>query len=151
MIIINLRIPRALLVIVYFLPGVAATIRRKIYYSLCRGQFAVPIPIPILAVVLVAITIFGIVMPVIVRALCLAMPIIEFLSVGVRVRLTNAAIALVSRDIRDGVCSGRGIAARAPESETQTFLDQGIYSATQKTPPGESAFAACSLHDRSGA
>ena len=70
-----------------------------------------PIPFPVLAVVLVAIFFFGIVLSAVVRALCLATAIVEILTTGVRVRLTNAAIALVSWDIRECFCSARGIAA----------------------------------------
>ena len=44
---------------------------------------AAPIPLSILAEVFTAITIFGIVMPAIPRALCLATPIIEFFLVRV--------------------------------------------------------------------
>ena len=59
------RIPHAILVIVYFLPGVAATIRCRVSATtpcVADGS-AVLIPLSILAEVLVAITILGIVMP----------------------------------------------------------------------------------------
>jgi hypothetical protein len=100
-------------VIVHFLSGVAATIWCRVSATTLwvSDSSLVPIPILVFAVVLAAIPIFGIVMAVIARALCFSTPIVELFTAGVRIRLTDPAIALMGRDIHGSVTSDRGIAA----------------------------------------
>ena len=73
------RILCALLVLVHFLSGVAATIWYRVSATTpwIADSSLVPIPIFVFAVVLVAIPIFGIVMAVIPRAHCLSTLIVE--------------------------------------------------------------------------
>jgi hypothetical protein len=107
------QIPRALLVVVHFLPGVAATIWCRVSATtpLIVSSSLVPIPILVFAVVLAAIPIFGVVTAVIARAHCLSTLIVKLFTARVRIRLTDPTIALMCRDIHGSVSSDRGIAA----------------------------------------